>query len=95
MSKARLSTDYTLMWHCLGCGCGHGVPVKGERAWGWNGSFDSPTLTPSVLVYPHDATHPFKPQVRCHCFIKDGRIEYLPDCGHILAGQTVEMEGDA
>ena len=27
----------------------------------------------------------------CHCFIKAGRIEFLSDCTHKLAGQTVDM----
>jgi hypothetical protein len=29
---------------------------------------------------------------RCHLFITDGKIEYLADCTHELAGKTVEME---
>ena len=28
---------------------------------------------------------------QCHSFIKDGRIRFLPDCSHALAGQTVEL----
>lgn len=28
---------------------------------------------------------------RCHSFVRAGRIEYLGDCGHDLAGQTVDM----
>ncbi len=33
------------------------------------------------------------PQVakRCHSFVKNGHIEYLSDCTHSLAGQTIEM----
>lgn len=34
------------------CGCGYEswLPVaKGERGWEWNGSFDAPSLTPSIL----------------------------------------------
>lgn len=27
----------------------------------------------------------------CHSFVRDGRIEFLPDCTHALAGQTVEL----
>lgn len=27
----------------------------------------------------------------CHSFIRDGKIQYLNDCTHELAGQTVEM----
>ena len=28
----------------------------------------------------------------CHSFVRDGRIEFLSDCTHELAGQTVELE---
>lgn len=27
----------------------------------------------------------------CHSFIRDGRIEFLSDCTHALAGQTVDL----
>lgn len=30
--------------------------------------------------------------VRCHLYITDGKIQYLSDCTHSLAGKTVEME---
>lgn len=29
--------------------------------------------------------------VRCHTFVTDGRIQFLSDCTHELAGQTVDM----
>jgi hypothetical protein len=28
---------------------------------------------------------------RCHSFVTDGRIQFLGDCSHKLAGQTVEL----
>lgn len=28
---------------------------------------------------------------RCHSFVREGRIQYLDDCDHTLAGQTVDM----
>lgn len=27
----------------------------------------------------------------CHCFVTDGQIQFLGDCTHALAGQTVPM----
>ncbi len=27
----------------------------------------------------------------CHSFIKDGKIQYLSDCTHDLAGKTIEL----
>lgn len=29
--------------------------------------------------------------VRCHSFVRDGKIEFLADCSHEMAGQTVEL----
>lgn len=37
-----------------------------------------------------DKTAPFR-CLRCHSFITDGRIKYLADCSHSLAGQTIDM----
>lgn len=89
MNVAVLTTDELFAWHCPGCEAGHAVPIN---RWVWNRSLIAPTLAPSVLVYAHDSTPPFKPQPRCHCFVRDGRIQFLSDCGHKLAGQTVAME---
>lgn len=33
---------------------------------------------------------PFKCEV-CHTFVTDGRIQYLGDCTHELAGQTIDL----
>lgn len=69
-------------FHCPGCGYGHHIAVP---RWTWNGSMDVPTVTPSLLVNQHD------PSSRCHSFVKDGRIQFLSDCFHSLAGQTVDL----
>ena len=74
------------MWYCPGCQTHHGVPVVGGRVWRWNDSYDLPTLNPSVIV------HGAEPHIRCHCFVREGRIQFLADCRHALAGQTVVME---
>ena len=29
---------------------------------------------------------------RCHSFVKDGKVQFLGDCDHALAGQTLEPE---
>ena len=42
-----------------------------------------------------NAKHPEKPPVFvcsvCHSFVTDGKIQFLGDCTHELAGQTVEL----
>lgn len=35
---------------CQGCRGIHGVTIEGPGAWGFNGDFDKPTFTPSVLT---------------------------------------------
>ena len=83
-----------IVWYCPGCKGDHGVPVPPHaNAWQWNGSLNAPTLSPSVLVkYPgSDAGKDGAPPAVCHCFVRDGRIEFLGDCSHDQAGNTVEM----
>lgn len=86
-----------LHFRCPGCNGVHGVSVTGGHAWGWNGDVDKPTFTPSVLVtYPANpnASEEFKEwrtERRCHSFVTDGRIQFLSDCTHALAGQTVDL----
>lgn len=73
-------------FHCPGCNGGHAIPVTGKRAWKWNGSLESPTLTRSILINVGGAC-PTQPI--CHSFVKLGMIQFLPDSTHQLAGQTV------
>ncbi|WP_425618061.1 DUF6527 family protein [Anatilimnocola sp. NA78] len=67
------------------------VMIGGTRAgtgnWTWNGSVDSPTLKPSILTR---SGHENKPIV-CHTFVNDGLVQFLGDCTHELAGQTVPL----
>ena len=75
--------------------------------WAWNGSGDAPTFSPSVLVTGTDFTeegwamldrgesppggkYPTR-AMTCHSFVRDGRIQFLLDCSHALAGQTVDL----
>ncbi|WP_164828247.1 hypothetical protein [Sinorhizobium medicae] len=62
---------------------------------GYNGNPDVPTFTPSVLVTNNgpDAGKDGPPPAICHSFVTDGRIQFLADCTHALAGQTVDMPG--
>lgn len=76
-------------------------------AWGFNGCGDRPTFTPSVLVRSEEWTppvtgenlaefkrapwHQTKVETICHSFVKDGLIQFLSDCTHALAGQTVDL----
>ena len=95
----RDSADNGLMFWCPGCDGAHAIQHgagTGPR-WGWNGNAEKPTFTPSVLVrYPANpnAGEEFKEwrtERVCHSFVTDGRIQFLGDCTHALAGQTVDL----
>lgn len=92
MSKVRLTDNGTIAaFMCPGCKCSHGVRVKSDGTpgpvWGWNGSIEKPTFNPSILVRWNTP----KGERRCHSFVRDGKIQFLSDCTHALAGQTVEL----
>jgi len=81
------------MFWCPGCDGAHQVRVgegTGPR-WGYNGNPDAPTFTPSILVRMGDPDNPGRDLMRCHSFVRDGQIQFLSDCTHALAGQTVPI----
>lgn len=91
----RNVTGGRLMWWCPGCDGPHQIGIgegDGPR-WGWNGNPDRPTFTPSVLVRYEgaDAGQADAPPAVCHSFVVDGAMQFLGDCTHALAGQTVPI----
>jgi Family of unknown function (DUF6527) len=89
---SQADEDGRMLFHCPGCRCAHGPWVRTNKqpAWGWNGSFEKPTFTPSILVRWGRWTKD-EPEKVCHSFVTDGRIQFLGDCTHALAGQTVDL----
>jgi hypothetical protein len=84
----RVEENY-YAFYCPGCKENKAVPVKPrENGWEWNGSLDSPSFHPSLL-WNVAGSNPMVPI--CHSFVKDGKIQYLGDCTHGLAGQTVDI----
>lgn len=87
---------------CPGCSMSHALytqdtpaDVAGPR-WTFNGNFESPTLAPSILargalIEGREEPHDWDGNAICHSFVTDGRIQFLGDCTHALAGQTVEL----
>lgn len=41
--------------------------------------------------YPTHEENPYDVHDVCHSFVTDGRIQFLGDCTHKLAGQTVDL----
>jgi hypothetical protein len=77
---------------CPGCNCCHGWNDR----WTFDGNLDCPTVSPSLLVthlrnYTSSESEPTYDGI-CHSFIRNGNIEFLSDCTHKLAGQTVKLE---
>lgn len=90
----------SLSFYCPGCERPHSINYAGRSpVWGWNQSQTAPTFSPSVNcsgTEPSDDPEKFddpKHDVpyRCHTWVTDGRIQFLDDCTHKLAGQTVEL----
>jgi hypothetical protein len=109
--KLRILEDGLIAFYCNGCKEYHGIRLEGNKTpiWSFNGDYEKPTFTPSILIRSghyllenkgacwctynkehSDNPAPFKCSV-CHSFVTDGKIQYLNDCTHELAGQTIEL----
>lgn len=92
-SESNPASPIKKYWfHCPGCGNDHAFTVgpqysPGEQRarWTFNGDFEKPTFSPSLLCNNN------YPESRCHSFVTDGQIQFLNDCWHSLKGQTVEL----
>lgn len=83
LRRARGSDGDVLGVWCPGCDDPHMIPVQGPRAWQWDGNVEAPTFSPSLLVRGGERV--------CHSHVRAGRFEFLSDCTHALAGQTVPI----
>lgn len=72
-----------LQFWCPACNEIHAL----NDTWAFNGNLESPTVNPSVRVTWLSGM--LQKENICHSFIKDGNIQFLNDCTHNLAGQTV------
>ena len=80
------------VFFCPGCRCGHWFKTDGPGpVWEFNGDARSPTVRASILVIGMAGAGGKRGVTRCHSFITDGRIQFLADCEHGLAGQTVAL----
>lgn len=98
---------YRVHFHCPGCKDIHWIVTDTPDGWGFNGDYERPTFTPSVLMQARYAEPPVTPENLeqwkrepweqrtvdrvCHSFVTDGRIQFLTDSTHELAGQTVDL----
>ncbi len=77
-------SGYDIM--CPGCNREHyintGEKISGST-WSFNGDMENPTFLPSLLL--DQGTY------RCHSFVENGKIRFLSDSTHPLAGQIVDL----
>lgn len=100
--KLRKANDGMLIFYCEGCEECHGVNDR----WTFNDDFEKPTFSPSILVRGTQRLTDEEADMImsgkdielkalvCHSFVIDGKIQYLSDCTHKLAGQTVELKDE-
>lgn len=105
MSKVKsYDQENWYTFFCPGCGHDHNIPVNGVKnssgaTWQFNMDMDKPTFTPSIdyrwgtYADPNweAPTEHGDWSGRCHSVVTDGKIAFLSDCTHALAGQTVEL----
>lgn len=104
----RITEDKRLAFWCPGCEEAHAVPLdrwqwNGERG---RPTIQPSILVTSGHYCPgghsdtcwctYNAEHvenpaPFKCR-RCHTYVTNGEIIFLPDCTHAYAGKTVPLE---
>jgi hypothetical protein len=82
MARVHDGGNHEFWFMCPGCGSRHRV-LMDARNRSWNGDFDLPTITGDI--HTGTARH------TCRSYITKGRILYLADSTHALAGQTVDL----
>lgn len=95
--QVRSVDDHGLKYNCLMFVCPgclemypgsiglHMLPVNSSEkkpSWEWDGNLEQPTLSPSILT-KHRETE------ICHSYLRNGVFEFLSDCSHPLANQSV------
>jgi len=87
--KSENGTKYLNFQPKGGLFCSIPVITSGSRdkhnAWTWNGSFEKPTVRPSVKI-----TNPVDGVVE-HYWLNDGIAKMLSDCTNGLANQEVKL----
>ena len=91
LSKILAKSNGNIYFECPGCEIPHGINCGDGHGqlWSFNGDVNNPTFSPSVLVdFTYGAE---KKREVCHSFVRNGKIEFLSDCTHELAGKIVDI----
>lgn len=65
---------------CPGCEHPHAFYLP---RWSFDECYARPTFYPSLLNQTSDSV--------CHLFLREGKLRFLADCTHALAGQVVDL----
>lgn len=88
IEKGNSGNSPDFFFHCPGCKIDHGVWTTetnlNKAIWEFNGDMYLPTFRPSIRVR-------WGIDVICHSFVTGGKIRFLEDSTHWLAGQTVDL----
>lgn len=81
MKFKRRKTDkgFLYIFWCPGCQETHTFDVR-DGEWEFDGDWENPTFSPSLNLVG-----------KCHLFVRNGIIQFLPDCKHYLAGKDVPL----
>lgn len=71
--------------YCPGCEEYHII----FDSWQFNGDYEEPTFTPSLLVTGYSEN--LGQDYLCHSFITDGMWRFLSDCSHRLKNTTAPL----
>lgn len=92
--ESRKGQTIGYLFFCPGCGHNHVFYVLPPNedgtgpVWKFNGDLARPSFEPSLLMR---WTGPQGESV-CHIFVRNGEIQFLPDCTHQLAGKVVPLQ---
>ena len=76
-------------FYCPACDTSHSFNVEG---WTLIDTAKGPTVSPSLKITGYITTRAGESEeVHCHLFIREGKLVYLPDYKHDMAGETVPM----
>jgi hypothetical protein len=80
-------------FECPGCGLAHAPYIKPHKnsvgaSWYFNGDIEKPTFSPSIMSKVEYTEG--KVSI-CHLYITSGKIHFLEDSTHTLAGKVIDL----
>ena len=89
-ATVNIESNGNRLIYCPGCETVHVF----DKRWSFNGDEVNPTFKPSLLIHADSdywKSSGGRRGFRCHSFVTNGRIQFLKDSTHKLAGQTVDL----